>query len=323
MVGFVNRTLSRDELIAKVRKQGGREDAWFMELCSSTRISAYRVRERLYETQTKFQRLELLDLHELGKTLVLDGRIQLSQCDEHIYHEMLVHPAMVQVAINESGPAPLRVLVLGGGDGCVVREVLKWPQVEIVRLVELDDQMIEVFRDRAPDWNDHALSDKRCEVQCRDAIEVLNDDETWDVIIGDLTEPFDLDGTGREDALSDALFGREFLDRIAKKLNPGGVYAAQTGGVYYVPEFDRHHVKIIHDFVEAFEYVNVAMEYVRAYDSCLWTCAFASPHGSNPFATTAHIATVLERGVQSKLRYYNPSTHARLFAQPVPHIYAE
>jgi len=316
MVGFTNRTLPRDELLAKLQSQV--EGAWFVEFCSMSRLSAYRVRERLLRIQTEHQQLELLDLHELGKTLVLDGRIQMAECDEHIYHEMLVHPALVMAT------DPKRVLVLGGGDGCVVREVLKWPNVEHVRLVELDDQMIDVFKHRVPEWNDNALNDPRCEIQCRDAIEVLEGDETWDVIIGDLTEPCNLDGTGREEPLSDALYGPAFFERIEAKLNGGGVYAAQTGGVYYVPEFDQHHVRIVHAFVDAFGVnVNVAMEYMRSYDSCLWTCAFAMPKGGNPFASTIDIALQIEKArMREKLRYYNERIHTRLFAQPTPLIYA-
>jgi len=302
-------TLCTPEFLALL--SGDLRDDWFVEGLSDNRVSAYKIREHLYKTETKHHKLELLDLAELGRVLVLDGRIQMAETDEHIYHEMLVHPAVVMASGTALPPrdgealAPktkINALVLGGGDGCVAREILKWKSVERVKVVAVDEGVVEVFRDRVPEWNNKALSDPRVEVVIGDTTEALEDGETWDVIFGAEANPVP-------------------YEKAKAKLRSGGVYAVHAGGVRYVPEYDKHHVALVHDFVDTFDHAMVGMEFIRSFDA-LWSVAFGMSNVHFPFGTDMHVAIKLQQhGMIDNLRYYSPSTHARLFAQVTPQIY--
>lgn len=157
--------------------------------------------------------------------LFLDYSIQFDSLDEHRYHESLVHPAMAHAARRTS------VLILGGGDGMAVREVLRWAEVEKVTLVDLDPRVTELFRDH-PDLsllNSAALSDSRVEIRNADAWRFTEDsDEIFDVIIIDLPDPKNL-------ALS-KLYSRQFYGTLMERLSAYGVMVTQAGSPLYARE---------------------------------------------------------------------------------------
>lgn len=277
---------------------------WFLAAESESFFSLYRLWDVVYEKQSEYQLIQLVDFEDFGRTLILDGRIQLAESDEHIYHEMLVHPAMVMAHDVR------RVLILGGGDGCTLREVLKWKDVRSVRLVELDADMIDTFKNRFPELNDGAFEDPRVEVVTGDALSVLKDPDQWDVIISDLTEPYD--DTGESGQLSQKLFTTAFFEEIRDKLPTGGIFAAQTGGTRFDfkdNSIGDYHAGIVRAIHESFPHVKTAYEYIPSFNS-MWTTTFA---GSQELR--APVENALMRNFLN-LRYYSAETHLRLFTKP-------
>ncbi|MEM4204315.1 MAG: methyltransferase domain-containing protein, partial [Candidatus Methanomethylicaceae archaeon] len=156
------------------------------------------------------QQIDVLETEAFGRCLILDGRVQSAQSDEFVYHEALVHPAMV------THPDPRTVLILGGGEGATLREVLRHRTVERAVMVDIDPQVIEVSRRYLPEWSDGAFDDPRAELRIEDAVRYLQETrDRFDIIISDLTEPEP--GTPSEPLLS-----REMFAAMRDCLKPGG-----------------------------------------------------------------------------------------------------
>lgn len=169
-----------------------------------------------FET-TPHQELCIAENPAFGRMLFLDGIVQSSSADEFIYHEALVQPAMYAAG------GPRRVLVLGGGEGATLREVLRWPSVEQAVMVDLDGAVIDAARDHLPEWHQGAFDDPRVELILGDAVAFLRDgDETFDVVISDMTDPV-------EDGPATFCFTQQFFGAIQRRVVGGGVLAVQAG----------------------------------------------------------------------------------------------
>jgi len=176
--------------------------------------------EILYQTQTPFQSIVVYRAPVLGRVLVLDGVIQTTEADEFIYHEMLVHVPMFSV------PAPRRVMIVGGGDGGSLREVLKHP-IERVDLVEIDVEVINASRRHLPSLNEHghAFDDARVNVVIEDAFKYMQAHTgEYDVIVVDSTDPI---------GMAEALYSDEFYRLCRDALSPQGALSAQDGVVFF------------------------------------------------------------------------------------------
>lgn len=174
--------------------------------------------------QTPYQRIVVTRWHN-DIRLFLDGHLQFSSADEHRYHESLVHPAM------SATPGAKRVLVLGGGDGMAVREALKYPQVERVDLVDLDAEMIRLFRERPflADLSNGALLNPKVHVHIDDAGKFLErSGDAWDVIFLDLPDPSSF-------SLA-RLYTTSFYKLLAQHLNAQGIAVTQATSPFYAPE---------------------------------------------------------------------------------------
>ncbi|MEO0853392.1 MAG: polyamine aminopropyltransferase, partial [Cyanobacteria bacterium J06648_11] len=174
--------------------------------------------------QSAYQRIVLT---RFGKDvrLFLDGDLQLSTLDEYRYHEALVHPAIAAAS------HPRRVLLLGAGDGMALRELLKWPQVEQVLLVELDPQMVELARTYPAlvTANNHAFDDPRVRVMYGDAFrEVAALQETFDIILADFPDP-DTDAIAK-------LYSLGFYQQIRHHLAPDGIFVTQASSPFFAPK---------------------------------------------------------------------------------------
>jgi len=171
------------------------------------------IEKEIYSRKSKYQKIEVFETKEFGRILTLDGLVQLSTKDEFVYHEMLVHPAMFYHS------NPKRILIIGGGDGGVLREVVKHPVKEIF-LVDIDQKVIEISRKYLPSVSRGAFGDKRLKIFNEDALKFIKRyNNFFDVIIDDLTDP-----TGP----SVALWTRKFYRYIFRALKENGVAAFQT-----------------------------------------------------------------------------------------------
>jgi len=174
--------------------------------------------------QTPYQRLVITRWHD-DLRLFIDGNLQFSSVDEHRYHEALVHPAMA------AAPRAKRVLILGGGDGMAAREILKYQRIVRIDLVDLDVEMIRLFRDRPllAGLSDRALSNSKVKIHVEDAAKYLErSNEYWDLIFLDLPDPNTL-SLGR-------LYTTSFYRLCGRRLNAGGIAVTQATSPFYAPE---------------------------------------------------------------------------------------
>jgi spermidine synthase len=251
--------------------------------------AGYEVAEVLERRRTRFQDLLLFRHPTAGKILTLDGIVQLTEVDTHVYHEVLTHPALC------AHPAPRTVAVVGGGDAFVVAEVLKHDTIERVFLLELDDDVIEVSRKHFPEAA-AALSDPRVEVRVDDAFDsIAGMRDELDLILVDLTDPI---------GQAARLFGDEFYERCQHALRADGFLVAQTESVHFHPgTVQRCHAALAGRFPR----VELLWGSMATYPGGLWTFGFASK-GLDP--------TVARRRPQLDTRLYDPSDHAWFFVPP-------
>jgi len=189
---------------------------WYIESFSPSERHLYRIRRTLLTCQTSFQAVEIHDLDSFGKALILDSKIQSTAVDEFIYHEILVHPALLL------HPNPRRVFIAGGGEGATLREVLRHRTVEQIVMVEIDREVVDACRAHLAEWHQGAFEDPRVKLRYLDARRYLEESsETFDVIILDISDPVKGGPAYR-------LFTREFYEVLRQRLSPGGAIALQA-----------------------------------------------------------------------------------------------
>lgn len=190
---------------------------WFIEYTSPEEGHLHGIRMIHYASQTKYQRMEIMDSGSYGRCLVLDGKMQSSITDEFIYHEALVHPALL------CHPDPKRVFIVGGGEGATLREVLRHKSVEYCMMVDIDQEVVEKSKEMLPEWHQGAFDDPRTDLRFMDARKYLEETtDTYDAIIIDISEPV-------EEGPAYLLFTREFYEIVKERLSPDGVISLQAG----------------------------------------------------------------------------------------------
>jgi spermidine synthase len=252
----------------------------------------------LFEGHTGFQDLIIFENKTFGRTMMLDGVFQLSQKDEFIYHEMMAHVALLAL------DAPEEVLIIGGGDGGVLREVLKHPSVKHVVHCEIDKIVVEQSLKWLPGVSAGAFDDPRTELMIGDGIKYVNETERrFDVIIVDSTEPI---GPAR------VLFTEEFFAACKRCLKPGGVFIGQNGLPFLYPEHLADSGRILRGlFADAACFMCTQPVYFGGPFALAWAANDLAPRKTS-IETLA--ARYRQRGMQT--RYYNPETHTAAFVLP-------
>jgi spermidine synthase len=276
---------------------------WFFDRYTPAEVHAHRVGAVIARARTAFQDVVIQDLEHLGRCLIVDGKIQSAALDEHIYHELLIHPAML------AHPAPRRVLVCGGGEGAPLREILRHPTIESVTMVDLDAELVALCRRHLPSWHAGAFDDPRVRVLHEDARKFVEEtSDRFDVIVNDITDPI-------EGGPSKLLFTREYYAAVARVLEPGGVFVTQAIGVHY-DAGDRLHAAIHHTLHRVFAHVRSYAEYVLSFDYP-WAFAAGSREPVWETLSPAEVDRRLrERGIS--LRFYDGETHVRVMSLPRP-----
>ncbi len=269
--------------------------AWIIDQGSTDITSAYRITRRLHEEQTPYQYLEVYESPLFGRMLVLDGAVQTTEADEFIYHEMLAHPALC------THPAPRRVLIVGGGDGGALEETLKHP-VERATLVEIDEAVVRASRAYLGAIAGDAFDDPRAEVVIGDGLAYVRETAgRFDVVLVDSTDP---------EGPAAGLFSAEFYAQIARRLEPGGLLAVQSGSAVYQRDLVtmvRRHLRA------AFPVVRTYLAPVLAYPGVVWSFTIASL-GPDPRAVAPE--EIARRSGAWGLRYYTPAAHRAAFDLP-------
>jgi spermidine synthase len=267
---------------------------WYDETFEDAVRTGLKVRETLYSGESPFQKIEILDTRHFGRTLVLDGIFQTSERDEHYYHEMLVHPAMV------TAPSIRSVLVIGGGDGGTVREVLRHPGVERAVMVEIDRQVVEACKEHLSSIGT-AWDDPRLELVFEDGVAHVAEaaEGAYDVILLDGSDPV---------GPSEGLFNAGFYADCARVLAVDGVFALQSETPVL---FHDVFLEIQRTLRRSFRRVRPYIGSVPLYGTGMWTWTFAS-RGVDPMEILDDRA---ER-VEKTARYYNREIHRAAFALP-------
>ncbi len=255
---------------------------WYGEQQTNNVKLLFKMKKKLYDDRSKYQHLEIYESFEFGKIMFLDGTVQLTERDEFIYHEMITH-----VPLNYHR-APKKILVIGGGDGGTVRELLKH-KVESITLVEIDkivvDSSKKYFSSLAK-----SLDDPKVEVIIDDGIKyVENTNSKYDIVIIDSTDPV---GPAK------ALFSDAFYKNVKSKLNKNGIIVTQSGSPFYYPE----HLKIaVKNMKKSFAYTYTYLADIPTYPSSIW---------SFTIATDTKLEKVYRRKIDTK--YYSYKLHKNL-----------
>lgn len=258
----------------------------------------FTIDEVLFEQQTDSWHLIIFRNEMFGTVMALDGIIQTTERDEFVYHEMLTH-----VPLFAHGAAK-RVLIIGGGDGGILREVTKHPEVEHVTQVEIDQAVIDMCKTYLPNHSAGAFDDPRANIVIADGIEyVTQTDEKFDVIISDCTDPV---GPG------EVLFSSTFYEGCKRCLNEGGIFVAQNGVAFMqIEEVQTTKRRLSPYFNDQSFYCAAVPTYIGGNMTLAWAA-------DNPVLRSVELQTLEARFAASgiKTRYYNPQMHVGAFALP-------
>lgn len=271
-------------------------DLWFSELHTPNAKFSIRIDRQLYNGQSEFQRIDVFDSKEFGRFLTLDGYMMLTEKDEFIYHEMITH---VPMAVH---PNARRVLVIGAGDGGVIRELCRYDRVEHIDMVEIDPLVVEVCKKYLPQTACR-LEDPRVHIHYEDGLKfVRTQKDAYDLIIVDSTDPF---GPG------EGLFTKEFYGNCYKALHDDGVMVNQHESPFYEEDaaaMQRAHKRI----VESFPISRVYQAHIPTYPSGHWLFGFAS----KKYHPVHDLDAVRWNMLGLSTRYYTTQLHVGAFALP-------
>jgi len=269
----------------------------YVETLYSDWGQSFAVSQEIFHEKTEFQDLVIFENETFGRVMMLDGVVQLTEKDEPVYHEMMTH-----VPLFAHG-SPSSVLVIGGGDGGILREVLKHPAVKRAVLVEIDPQVIETSKTYFPKVSNGAFDDPRVEIVVQDAAKYVKEiDETFDVILCDSTDPM---GPGA------LLFTEGFYADCKKRLKKEGIFVNQNG----VPFLQEEEIPLtLKNRAPHFEYVEFFVAPVPTYAGGFMAFGFASDVDYGNIEER-----VLEKrceDVNGSFFYYTPKIHKAAFALP-------
>lgn len=256
-----------------------------------------KVKRNLYSGRSKFQKIKFIETYRFGKTLILDGVIQTTTVDEFIYHEMMTHVPML------SHPNPEDVLIIGGGDGGILREVLKY-DIKSVTLVEIDEKVIQFSKKYLKEIEQNSFNDKRLNLVIDDGAKFIKGKKkTFDVVIIDSPDPI---------GPAEVLFSEEFYRDVSDSLKKGGVVSRQSGSTFLQDnEVRDSYLKL----KKVFKYTFIYTAAIPTYIGGLFSFIYAS-HNLNP--TRIPLKKLEERfkEVKGGTRYYNPEVHLASFKLP-------
>ncbi len=274
---------------------------WYVEESAPTEAHHHAIENVYFSGHSDFQQVAVISTPVFGKMLILDGDTQSSQGDEKIYHESLVHPALAGAA-DRSG-----VLILGGGEGATLREVLRNPDVKRCTMVDIDGLVVDLSKKYLPEWANGAFEDPRAHVVIGDALAYMREhDERYGVIISDLTEPL-------EDSPSNFLFNEEVFRLIKSRLTDGGIYVLQAS----TAAFNNYslHCKMSRTLRRHYKHVTSFFQFVPAFDTdwAFLACSDRVDLAELDRATMDAYCKTLH----GENFFYDGETHRRLFSLPL------
>ena len=271
---------------------------WFLDLLSPHEAHMHGIEEILLSKKTKFQQMDIVKTRSYGLCLMLDGKVQSSECDEFIYHEGLVHPALLM------HPDPKRVFIVGGGEGATSRETLRHRTVERVLMVEIDEEVVEGCQKLMPSLSEGVFEDPRHELRYMDARKYLEEtNDQYDIIIIDISEPV-------EEGPAYLLFTKEFYQVVQKRLTPDGLISLQAGTTA---------VGSLQCISAVYQTLKTVFPIVRPYQASIpsfglpWGFAMASNTLDPMKISDEELDRRIADRIKGQLKYYDGETHRGQF----------
>lgn len=275
---------------------------WFIDKESRYKWIYHRVKRHVLSAKTNFQQVEIFDTYNFGRIVILDNKIQSAETDEFIYHEALVHPAMI------AHPDPEHILILGGGEGATIREVLKHPTVQRVVMVDIDEEFIHLCKKYLKKWHGGSFDDDRVELIFADAKEYIKGTRAlFDVIIADITDPVE-EGPAR------TLYSKKFYSSLRGALKPDGIFVTHATEVHYTLKRSIS-TEVFKKLSEIFPVSDFYYEFIPSFSS-LWAFTIGSLKYSPKKMSSATVNKRLKKRALNNLYYYDQQTHKRLFSLP-------
>ena len=275
---------------------------FYLEPITEYLIREIRVDKIYFQTKTKFQLAECFYNPFFGKVLFLNNKIQSAQVDEYIYHESLVHPALL------THPVPQKVLVIGGGEGATLREILRHGSIKKVVMVDIDRELVKLCQEYLPEWSKGAFSNPKTRLVFEDARRFIERARSkFDIVISDLSEPL-------KESPSVNLFTKEFFVKIFEILEEDGIFVLQAGSTD--PYYHQFFCSLVKTAEKVFPLVRPYWTFILSFGQP-WGFILASKKYDPLSASEREIARrVRERRIR-EIRYYHPGLHKGYFALPL------
>ncbi len=274
---------------------------WFIDRIGDFEAHMHAITRTVHHETTDFQEVGIVESASYGKILVLDGDMQSSQYDEFIYHESMVQPPMIA---HEN---PRNVLILGGGEGSTLREVLYHKSVERVVMIDIDKRLVDICKKYLPEWSCGAFEDPRVTLLHSDALKWLEENtDKFDVIIGDLTDPLPY-------TPSSGIYSIPFFENIKDALAKGGIFTTQSSRISFT-DMQLHNV-LYSAMSKVFPFIKTALVSIPGFD-IPWSFTSASESDSMLSLSEKDIDSRIKERVNVELRFYDGETHRNIFSLP-------
>lgn len=270
---------------------------WFNEEERTGFRFSIQIKETLFSGQSDYQKLVIMDTVGFGRMMILDNCIMITDRDEHIYHEMISHVPLC------AHPDPKKVLVIGGGDGGTIREIVRHPSVEQADLVEIDKMVVDKSKEYFPQIACELEGNSKVTVRIEDGVKYMqNRNNEYDVIIIDSTDPI---GPG------EGLFTVDFYRDVHRALTENGIMVAQTESPLVHHELiPRTYAHLRQAFPKVTMYTMTNLTYPGGY----WSFAFATK--TTEFDHLTYFDENRAAALEPCLKYYNRELHRAAFALP-------
>ena len=279
-----------------------RNSKWILEFTQGPNSAhLFQVKKRICHQRTPFQIVDIVELFHYGKTLFLDERLQVTQADEFLYHELIVHPALL------AHPEGKKVLIIGGADGCAAYHVLKHKSVEKLVMVEIDAELIKLCQKFIPEISRGIFKNPRLKIFTTSGREFLEKTkEKFDVIIGDLTAPLTIPP-------SYLLFTKEFYKIVYDRLNEDGIFSFQADSTDHLN--NKFFTSVYKTVEKVFPIVKALQVFIPSYDNN-WGFIIASKRHNPASLSSSEIIRRIKKRDLNGLKFYDEKIHQSLFTLP-------
>ena len=281
---------------------------WYVDKYIENCHVYFKIKKFLFQKKTKFQKIEIFNLFNYGKSLVIDGIAQSAEKDEWVYHESLIHPALILQPVNKK----LEILVLGAGEGATLRELLKYKNVKTITAVDIDLEAVKIFKKFFPKMHQGSFNDKRVNLVIDSAENFLKTTEKkYDIIFSDISDFtfFNLDSKENKSQIN-------FYKLISRKLDRNGIFVMHT---YEFDEVDyEDHFKIKRIVEKVFPKTYSYRSYIPFFAAYWGFLISSSDRKFNPLNISSKIIQkrIRRQKLEKKLKYFSPDIFKAIFTLP-------